>query len=82
LSIENSPTKRLRRIDAAAYIRDVHGQPCSTQHLAKLAVTGGGPVFQKCGKYPLYAPDDLDIWAAARLSPPVHSTAELPRREA
>ena len=75
-------TKLLRRDEAADYLEKIHGQPCNKQYLAKLAVTGGGPAFRKAGKYPLYAPTDLDAWALSRLSPPVHSTAELLRREA
>jgi hypothetical protein len=34
----------LRRADAAAYVTDRYGFPCSRQWLAKLAVVGGGPV--------------------------------------
>ena len=34
----------LRRSDAAAYITERYGFPCSRQWLAKLAVIGGGPV--------------------------------------
>ncbi|MDT2022809.1 hypothetical protein [Methylocella sp. CPCC 101449] len=74
--------KLLRRAEAADYLEKTHGQPCNKQYLAKLAVTGGGPAFRKAGKFPLYSPADLDAWALARLSPPVHSTAELPRRGA
>jgi hypothetical protein len=66
----------LRRKAAAAYIRDTHGQPCAAKTLAKLASVGGGPAFRKAGKYPLYEPDDLDIWALARLSRKVFRAAE------
>ena len=46
----------LRRSDAAAYITERYGFPCSRQWLAKLAVIGGGPVFRKAGRYPIYEP--------------------------
>lgn len=57
----------LRRIKAAAYLRDTYGMPCSPRWLAKLAVVGGGPPFHKAGPTPLYSPDDLDTWAIERL---------------
>jgi hypothetical protein len=66
----------LRRADAAAYVTDHYGFPCSRQWLAKLAVLGGGPVFRKAGRYPIYSPDDLDRWAQARIGPAQHSTTE------
>jgi hypothetical protein len=56
----------LRRSDAANYITERYGFPCSRQWLAKLAVIGGGPVFRKAGRYPVYEPNELDQWAAAR----------------
>jgi hypothetical protein len=67
----------LRRKDAAKYVENEHGQPCSPKTLAKLAVVGGGPAYRKAGKFPLYEPDDLDEWALARLSPKVRSSSEL-----
>ncbi len=67
----------LRRAIAAQYVRDKWGLPCSPKWLAKLAVVGGGPIFRKAGRFPLYTPNDLDEWAKARISNPVHSTAEL-----
>ena len=68
----------LRRSDAAAYIiTERYGFPCSRQWLAKLAVIGGGPVFRKAGRYPVYEPSELDRWAAARIGPPQRSTSEV-----
>ena len=67
----------LRRKDAAKYVQDVHGQPCSPKTLAKLAVVGGGPAYRKAGKFPLYEPDDLDEWALAKLSRKVRSSSEF-----
>jgi hypothetical protein len=69
--------KFLRRKDAAEYVRENWGFPCSPQTLAKLAVVGGGPVFRKAGRYPLYRPDDLDRWAAAKVGEPRKSTSDL-----
>lgn len=76
---ENYPNRLLRRKDAAAYIQENFGQHCTGAYLAKLAVTGSGPVFRKAGKFPLYAPIDLDDWAQKRLTRAVRSTSELPR---
>ena len=67
----------LRRSDAAAYITNRYGFPCSRQWLAKLAVIGGGPVFRKAGRYPVYEPGELDRWAEARIGPPQRSTSEF-----
>lgn len=72
-------TRYLRRTEAAAYVRLRWGMPCSRQWLAKLAVTGGGPVFRKAGRTPLYAPADLDAWAEARIGAPQRSTSDHPR---
>ena len=46
-------SKYLRRADAAHYVRSTWGIPCSTRWLAKLAVTGGGPIFRKAGRFPI-----------------------------
>lgn len=66
----------LRRADAAAYVNKTYGFPCSRQWLAKLAVIGGGPIFRKAGRYPIYKPADLDAWAQARIGPARASTSE------
>jgi hypothetical protein len=66
-----------RRSDAATYITQQYGFPCSRQWLAKLAVIGGGPVFRKAGRYPVYEPSELDRWAEARIGPPQRSTSEI-----
>jgi hypothetical protein len=67
----------MRRADAARYVRETHGIPCSPATLAKYATIGGGPPFRKAGKFPIYSRDDLDAWAKARLGKLVHSTSEL-----
>ena len=70
-------TCRLRRIDASAYLQKKFGVSRTPKTLAKLAVTGGGPAYQKDGRFPLYLKDDLDDWVQSQLSPLVTSTAEL-----
>ena len=66
----------LRRSQAAEHLQQRFGA-YTTETLAKLACLGGGPVFRKMGRFPLYKPNDLDTWAIARMSPPVLSTSEL-----
>ena len=66
----------LRREQAAAYLQERYGA-YTTETLAKLATIGGGPPFQKFGRFPLYRPDLLDEWALSRMSKTVHSTSEL-----
>ena len=63
------------RAEAARYIREAHGIRCAPTTLAKYAVLGGGPVFRKAGRFPIYSRDDLDTWARSRISEPVHSTS-------
>jgi len=77
--IETHPCwpRRVRRADASRYLAEVHGLSFAPSTLAKLAVNGGGPAFQRCGKIPLYTPADLDAWAEAKLSKRVTSTSEL-----
>lgn len=65
----------LRRADAARYVRDYWGIPCSHKWLAKLAVTGGGPIFRKAGRFPVYLSTDLDTWAEGRIGAPRRSTS-------
>lgn len=66
----------LRRAEAAVYVTETYGFPCSKQWLAKLAVIGGGPVFRKAGRYPIYQSEDLDRWAQARIGPAQKSTSD------
>lgn len=70
-----TPSRYLRRSAAAQYVREAWGLPCSTKWLAKLAVIGGGPIYRKAGRFPLYTPDDLDNWAESRLGVPRRSTS-------
>lgn len=66
----------LRRAAAAEYLKNRYGVG-SAATLAKLACIGGGPLFRKLGRFPVYAPADLDAWAVGRTSAKVSSTSEL-----
>jgi hypothetical protein len=66
----------LRRRDAARYLREHWGLPCSEKYLAKLACVGGGPVYRRANKTPLYTTSDLDEYATRKISKPVRSTSE------
>lgn len=68
-------TRYLRRTAAARYVRENWGLPCSSKWLAKLAVVGGGPIYRKAGRFPLYSPEDLDQWAESRIGVPRRSTS-------
>lgn len=67
----------LRRVEASAYLLEKHGIQRHPRTLAKLAVIGGGPVFRRAGRVPLYTHEALDEFAASITSPTVHSTSEL-----
>jgi hypothetical protein len=67
---------RLRRSEASEYLARVHGIVLVPNTLAKLACIGGGPPFQKAGRWPLYPTTELDRWANARLGRLVRSTSE------
>jgi hypothetical protein len=68
--------KLLRRKAASGYLQERHGLARAPSTLAKLAVTGGGPVFRRIGRVPLYSTNDLDDWVASGLSAPMRSTSE------
>jgi hypothetical protein len=65
----------LRRAEAARHLHE-RGLPCSEKTLAKYAVIGGGPIYSKFGRYPVYTAEDLDAWAQARIGQPVRSTSD------
>jgi hypothetical protein len=79
-----SSPKYLRRKPAAQYLVETWGLPRTAKTLAKLAVIGGGPVFRKAGRIPLYAPADLDQYAEDQISKLMRSTSdtEAEHREA
>lgn len=64
-----------RRREAAAYIREKHGLPCTVNYLAKMAVAGEGPAFRYYNRYPVYEDPDLDAFVESRLSQKMHSTS-------
>ena len=70
----------LRRSEAAKYVTDKYGIPCSPKTLAKLAcVSSEGPPFRLAGRFPLYPVSGLDVWAQSKIGPLVRSTSELHR---
>ena len=78
LDLDNLPP-RLRRADVPQYLYFKHGICVAATTLAKWAVSGEGPPFQRDGRWPLYPRSDLDRWAERRLSPVVSPTAEAAR---
>ncbi|MBA9065448.1 hypothetical protein GGQ91_004865 [Methylobacterium fujisawaense] len=66
----------LRRSDAAAYLKARYGVGTAAT-LAKLACHGGGPLYRKLGRFPVYTADDLDAWAQSRISEKIASTSEI-----
>jgi hypothetical protein len=66
----------LRRGAACQYLDEIWGVIRAPSTLAKYAVIGGGPVFRRDSRFPLYSPDDLDAWAASKLSAPMRSTSD------
>jgi hypothetical protein len=72
--------KLLRRKAASDYLRETHGLERAPSTLAKLAVIGGGPIFRRAGRIPLYSSEDLDVWAESLLSAPMRSTSEGSRQ--
>jgi hypothetical protein len=71
-----SSPKYLRRKPAAQYLREHWGLPCSHNTLAKLAVIGGGPMYRRAGRIPLYSIEDLDRYAEEKLGKQVCSTSD------
>lgn len=73
-----STQRLLRRRAASEYLREIHGLERAPSTLAKIAVIGGGPIFRRIGRVPLYSTDDLDNWVASKLSAPMRSTSDSP----
>jgi hypothetical protein len=69
--------KYLRRKPAADYLNDIWGLPTKASTLAKVAVLGGGPAFHSAGRIPLYAIEELDRFALAKLGKPRRSTSDV-----
>jgi hypothetical protein len=68
LDLDNLPP-RLRRADVPEYLYRKYGIRVAPTTLASWAVHGGGPRFQKDGRWPLYPVSELDGWAERRFSP-------------
>jgi hypothetical protein len=66
----------LRRKAASQYLQAVHGVVRAPSTLAKYAVIGGGPVFHRMGRDPVYTPVDLDEWVSSQLTGPMRSTSD------
>jgi hypothetical protein len=75
-SSDMDASRLLRRKAASEYLAAHWGVSRAPATLAKLATIGGGPVFRRIGRIPLYASEDLDEWVASKLSAPMHSTSE------
>lgn len=74
--VEQPRIHRLRRKEAARYLKELHGISRTPGTLAKLAVIGGGPKFQHDGRIPLYPTQELDKWVEEQLSPLKSSTSD------
>lgn len=73
-----TPGRLLRRTEAAKYVTENYGFPCSPKTLAKLAcVSSEGPPFRMAGRVPLYPQTRLDAWALSKIGPLVRSTSEV-----
>jgi hypothetical protein len=70
--LETTPRKRsLTRREASEYLTR------NWFPVSRNATIGGGPIFSKAGRVPLYAEQDLDRYAQEKIEPPVRSTSEL-----
>jgi hypothetical protein len=63
------------RAQAAEFLTS-YGYRTARATLAKLAVTGNGPAYQKFGRRPLYLAADLLQWAQDRCGPVIRSTSK------
>jgi hypothetical protein len=68
---------RLRRKIAAEYLELRWGITVAPSTLAKWACIGGGPVFQRMNRTPLYSVVGLDAWARQKLGPTICNTSEV-----
>jgi hypothetical protein len=66
----------LRRYEASEYLFQKFGIKRTPSTLAKLAVIGGGPLFRKANRTPLYDVASLDMWAENLLTPLKASTSD------
>lgn len=73
--------KYLTRAEAAKYIEDEHGIPCSVQSLTQHAHAGTGPVYMRFSNATQYDPQDIDRWIEARSSKIHRARDRVPARE-
>jgi len=76
MAIPDDLNALLRRKATAAALTEA-GYPTAEATLATLACRGGGPAFQRYGRYVVYRWGNALDWARSRLSRPVTSTSEL-----
>jgi hypothetical protein len=71
--------KFLTRRQASQYISTRYF-PCAAATLARLAVTGGGPIFRKAGTLMvIYEAHRLDEWARQRISDEFQTSTSVGR---
>ena len=70
-----SPQRRLRRAEAAEYLRRVHGIPYSEKTLRNRNATGLEPRPEYLGTIPFYTPQKLDDFARTAFTPESPVTA-------
>jgi hypothetical protein len=75
LADEISEARYRDRRAASQFLTEL-GYKTAPATLARLACVGGGPVFRRFGRKPLYDESDLLAWARSRLSPPLCSTSQ------
>ncbi len=68
-------TRYFQRKEASRYLTEDRGLPTANSYLQKLATVGGGPEYQRYGKYAVYTQAALDAYADSKLSTPRHSTS-------
>lgn len=66
--------RRMSRAEAAAYLTS-NGYRVSVATLSKYACVGGGPMFEKFGRRPLYTERALLDWVKKKTSPPQPHTS-------
>jgi hypothetical protein len=76
MSLDQPPLRLLRRRAASQYLQDRWAMRASEQTLAKYAVQGCGPEFQRYSRDVVYTTQELDEWARTRLSKSLRSTSQ------
>jgi len=68
----------LTRYEAADFIRDHFGIPCSVHTLGKHAHFGTGPLYHRRGIATRYDPADITRWVEERATKPMRAAREIP----